>query len=183
MVMPGRGWFNTDNRPGDRSLEQQMLGLDPLLLEVKDKTVLDVGCAEGLISIELAKHGASWVDGIEIVQAHVDVSWSLISSYPVHITQADANVYLPTQTYDIVIALALLHKLRDPSEACARFARHARSLVVLRLPPEHAPTIIDARSNNEPHDIAKVMNEVGFALELVTRGSFNEWCGYWRRVL
>lgn len=183
MVMSGRGWFDTENREGDRRLEQQMQALDPLVLEVPGKTVLDVGCAEGLIAIELAKHGAAWVDGVEIVQGHVDLAQGLIGAYPVNIEQGDANVYLPTQRYDIVIALALLHKLSNPSEACARFALHAKSLMVIRLPPANAPIIIDKRSNSEPHDIAKVMNAAGFSLEQVTYGPFKEWCGYWRRIL
>jgi hypothetical protein len=37
--------------------------------------------------------------------------------------------------FDVVLLLAVLHKLRDPSAACARFARQARDLCVVRLPP------------------------------------------------
>ena len=184
MAMHGKGWFNTAGRPGDRSLDQQLIGLDPLLAEAAGKTILDIGCAEGLISIELAHlGGARHVHGIEIVPGHIDIAKQLAGDLPCEFEVADANNYLPTETYDIVIALALLHKLRDPSAAATRFARHARSLVVLRLPPENAPIIIDARSGNVPHDISLAMHQSGFALERLTSGPFNEWCGYWRRVV
>ena len=53
--MTKQGWFSTKGRLGDRTLKQQLMGLDPLFAECKGKTVLDVGCAEGLISIELDK--------------------------------------------------------------------------------------------------------------------------------
>ena len=48
------GWFTTAKRPGDRTLEQQLVGLDKVLAEVAGKTVLDAGCAEGLISMEIS---------------------------------------------------------------------------------------------------------------------------------
>lgn len=41
------GWFHTPGRLGDRSLDQQLMGLDSLFERCFDKTVLDVGCAEG----------------------------------------------------------------------------------------------------------------------------------------
>ena len=53
----GKGWFVTDGRAGDRTLAQQLVGLDKI--NVQGATVLDVGCAEGLISIEMAKRGAA----------------------------------------------------------------------------------------------------------------------------
>ena len=41
-------WFG-----GDRTFEQQMTGLDWLAEACRGKSVLDFGCAEGLISIHL----------------------------------------------------------------------------------------------------------------------------------
>ena len=177
------GWFNTRNRPGDRTLQQQLMGLDPLFAECKGKTILDVGAAEGLISIELAKAGAASVRAIEIVPGHVAVGKKLKGNLPVKLTVGDANTWVPGHSYDIVIALALLHKLRDPSAACGRFAAHCNGLMVLRLPPLHAPTIIDERSGNVPHDIGKVMAACGFVLEREARdGPFEEWIGWFRRT-
>ena len=64
----------------------------------------------------------------------------------------------------------------------ARLAASAIDMVVLRLPPAHAPTIIDSRSGNEPHHIGAVMKNSGFYLEHAgNEGAFGEWVGYYRR--
>lgn len=181
--MKKEGWFHTKGRLGDRTLAQQLMGLDPLFAECTGKTVLDIGCAEGLISIELAKAGSRAVHGVEIVKAHVEVGNKLRRDSPVTFEVQDANDWTPKREYDIVIALALLHKLRNPTAACARFAAHCKDLMVLRLPPLHAPTIVDERSNSEPHHIGVTMERCGFVLEREARdGPFNEWLGYYRRV-
>ena len=195
----GNPWFAVGNKLGDRTLAQQMEGLDRLFAEVEGKTVLDVGCAEGLISIELAKSGAD-VHGYEIrTQAvkdakaaaqrlKVDVSNrrhddSTMVPGAVSFAETDANTFTPNIDYDIVIMLAVLHKLKNPTAACARIVAHALDLVVIRLPPEHAPTIIDDRSGNEPHHIGTTMEKCGFVLEhAACDGPFGEWVGYYRRV-
>ncbi len=177
-----KGWFITDGRAGDRTLKQQLVGLDELFRACLGKTVLDVGCAEGLISIELAKRGAVAVHGVEIVAEHVHVGNKLRGDLPVTLEVGDANTWAPKRDYDIVIMLALLQKVRDPSRVCARMAAAAREGVVLRLPPKHAPTIIDERSGNKPHDIDKVMSLCGFKLKMSLPGTFDEWVGYYERV-
>jgi len=174
-----KGWFATPDRPGDRTLEMQMLGLDPLLDEVKNANILDVGCAEGLIAMELAKRGAQ-VTGVDIIESHIEAARFLRGNLSCRFEVADANNYQPDD-YDIILLLSVLHKLKDPSRACARFAKAAKNLVVMRLPPEHAPAIVDKRSNYVKHDMQAVMTWYGFELERVTRGSFAEWTGYFRR--
>lgn len=177
-----KGWFSTPGRPGDRTLDDQLKGLDWLFANCAGKTVLDIGCAEGLISIELARRGALAVHGIEIVPEHVAVANKLRGDLPVTFEVGDANAWRPRRAYDIVIALALLHKLKNPTAAAAAFAEAAREAVVLRLPPEHAPTIIDPRSNNEPHHIGDTMRRARFQLVLAKKiGHFGEWVGVWTR--
>jgi len=176
---PLKGWFEVEGRPGDRTLEMQMLGLDPLFEEAKGATILDVGCAEGLISIELAKAGAH-VHGIDIIESHIETAKRLRGNLSCSFEVADAATYEPEE-HDIVLMLAILQKLKDPSHACARFARAAKDLIVMRLPPANAPLILDRRSNKVPHDMKAVMTWYGFEQERVTRGAFAEWCGYFRR--
>lgn len=178
----GKGWFVTAGRPGDRTLAQQLVGLEHLMKCVPGKTVLDVGCAEGLISIKMAEAGALAVYGVEIVAEHVKVGHKLRGFLPVSIEVGDANTWKPFTDFDIVIMLALLQKVRDPSAVCARMAAAARELVVLRLPPENGLTIIDARSGNVPHDINRVMQLAGFELFERLAGTFGEDITYWHRV-
>lgn len=178
-----RGWFDTPGRKGDRKLAQQLLGLEHLLANVSGKTVLDIGCAEGLISLTVAQHGARQVHGVEIVESHVEVARALAGldsccSFQV----ADANYWEPMDSFDVTLMLAVLHKLRDPTAAARRYARVTRETCVVRLPPTAAPLVIDERSGNKPHDIAAVLAEEGFTLAQITRGEFDEWCGYFVRT-
>jgi ubiquinone/menaquinone biosynthesis C-methylase UbiE len=179
---PVKGWFDTPGRLGDRTLKQQLMGLDDLIARVPGKTVLDVGCAEGLISMQLFDEGAKAVHGLEVVAEHVKVADKIRGDRACTFEVADANTYVPVREYDIVIMLALLQKLRNPSAACARFAKAAREMVVLRLPPANAPTIIDARSGGHPHRIGDVITSNGFMLKNAQLGHLGEWIGYYERI-
>lgn len=176
-------WFNVGADKGDRTIDQQLVGLDRLIAAVPGKTVLDLGCAEGLISIELAKRGALAVQGVEIRADHVAVGRKLAGDLPVKLDAADLNTWRPTHSYDIVIALALLHKLKDPSAACGAFCEASSGLVVIRTPPKADPwVIIDDRSGRKPHDIGKVLRANGFKLSEQLAGTFGEVIGYWERA-
>jgi SAM-dependent methyltransferase len=184
MVVPKlvRGWFSTPGRPGDRTLDQQLGGLDWLMANCTGRSVLDVGCAEGLISIEMAKRGAVAVHGIEIIAEHVTVGNKLRGELPICFEVANANTWRPKRQYDIVVMLALLHKLKNPTEGCHYLAAAARQAVVMRLPPTYAPTIIDERSDYNPHHMDKVMLGLGFELETENyHGHKGEWVGVWVR--
>jgi 2-polyprenyl-3-methyl-5-hydroxy-6-metoxy-1,4-benzoquinol methylase len=179
--MRTHGWFHTDARPGDRTLDQQLRGLGPMLEEVRGKTVLDVGCAEGLISIEAARHGATSVHGIEIVPGHIEMANQLKGDAPATFEVSDANFYQPTRRYDVVLLLAVLHKLKNPSASCVRLADAAADLCVVRLGPIDFEIISDARSNYVRQDIGGVMRGLGFQLERRELGPFDERTWYYRR--
>jgi SAM-dependent methyltransferase len=177
-----KGWFATNGRPGDRTLESQLLGLDKLFDECQGETVLDVGCAEGLLSIELARNGAVAVHGVEVRFDHVGTGRKLVGDLPVTIECADANVWQPRRKYGIVLALAVLHKLRRPDHAAARLADACKDLMVLRMPPATGMTIVDSRSGGRPYDIDAVLKTAGFEPELITNdGPFGELVAYYRR--
>jgi len=180
-----KGWFTGLGRDGDRSLEQQMTGLEALVAEVPGKTVLDAGCAEGLIALELAAVGAKACIGLEIVGKFVAIGERLAGEreLPCEFIVANLNQYdlSDKPQVDIVLMLAILHKLRDPSAVCAALAALARDLCVIRLPPS-GMRILDLRSGMRPHHIDQVMTDAGFALESVVAGPYDEWLGYFRRV-
>jgi hypothetical protein len=143
--------------------------------------------------MELAKSGASFVRGVDTREDAIATAITQWRNTPgVHDKHlrfhvGDASTFDPRSTaaagFDIIIMLAVLHKLKNPTAACARLVAHAHDLVVIRLPPEHAPTIIDERSGNEPHHIDATMERSGFALEhAACDGPFGEWVGYYRRV-
>lgn len=181
--MRTRGWFSLPERPGDRTLEQQLRGLAPLIAEVRGKRVLDLGCAEGLIALELAREGAQHVDGVEIVPGHVAIANRLAEerNLPCKFVQADANRYTPMTEYRIVLMLAVLHKLQEPAERARHFASLCTDLCVIRLSPDGTEIIDDARSLNVPQDIGAVMRAEGFVVERSELGPFDEVTWYYRR--
>lgn len=177
-MMKPNNWFG-----GDRTFEQQMTGLDWLKDVCHGRTILDFGCAEGLISIEMLRHGATHVHGIELVLERVKAARVNARGYASLFETGDANAWKPTKRYGVVLALAILHKLTDPSAVARRLARAADHAVVLRLPPRGA-VVIDPRSKNVPHDLGAVLVDEGFVLEPKVSGNYGpleEWIGlYWK---
>lgn len=180
----GKGWFRTPGRDGDRTLDEQMIGLEPLVAEIRGKRVLDFGCAEGLIGMELLNRGAAAVTGIDSIEDHIQVGKriALDEGLDIELLVGNLNDYSLDNfaVVDVVLLLAILHKLQDPSAFAARAAALAQDLVVVRLPPAGA-VIRDARSGFKAHDIAAVLRDAGLALESEVRGTNDEWIGYFRR--
>jgi len=73
-LVPGarKGWFKTAAQDGDRTLEEQLLGLDALAPLKPKADILDLGCAEGLILLHLMRaHGARHGAGVSIVPGEI----------------------------------------------------------------------------------------------------------------
>ena len=170
-------WFG-----GDRTFEQQMTGLDWLAEACRGKSILDFGCAEGLISIHLLKHGAAVAHGVELLPERVEKAKRLAKGLNAHFLVCDANTPPRLIDYDVTLALAILHKLKDPSTVARHLARATREMIVLRLPPATGSTIVDRRSGNVPHDIDAVLQSEGFVQERAgNTGPLGEWIGVYRR--
>lgn len=184
VVKPHRHWFPVRGEPGDRTVDQQMQGLMFLQQNVAGKTVLDVGCAEGLIDIELVKAGAVAVHGVELRPQAVAAANELRGDMPITFEQGDMNLWQPKRTYHVLVMLAILHKLKCPREVLHKLLQHCSDLAVLRLPPaSDNPTIRDARSGStkRPIHLARTLAGAGFKLVHWTPGYLNEWVGYYRR--
>lgn len=175
-----RGWFEMSGRPGDRQLADQLKGLGWLFANCKGKTILDAGCAEGLISIELAKAGALAVHGVELVPERVKLANKMRGDLPVTVEVGDMNTWRPKRHYSIVIGLAILHKLQSPTTVAAALAMSAMDAVVWRLPPG-GPVIRDRRSGYESHDIGLVTEAAGFKLHESSHAHLGEWVGVYVR--
>lgn len=184
MSAPVKPWFHFEGRGGHRMLDQQMQGLALLMRNVKNATVLDVGCAEGLITIEMAKSGAAALHGVEIRRQAVLEANNLRGDLPITFEVGDLNVWTPTHHYDVLVMLAILHKLKEPKRVLHNLLFKASpDLIVLRLPPHSEnPCVLDARSGGKKVDLWPTINKAGFRTLHVTAGHLNEWIGYYRRV-
>lgn len=185
------GWLAIPGvQTGDRTLEDQLKGLGPLLAEVKGKTVCDLGCAEGLIGLELLNHGAASLYGCDVIEGNIaEARRQAAARTGCRFQCIDIERLVEQEEnsaelwrYDIVLALAIFHKLKDPTRAALFVGSVTGDLAVVRLPPATAPVVIDARSGNRPHDIRKALEQRGLVLERVERGHLDEWTGYFRRA-
>ena len=185
---PTKGWFKTPGiRPdGDRTLEEQMMGLAPALAEVKGKTVLDLGCAEGLIAREFALAGADHVHGIELLATHLEVAAKAcegignISFQCAHLAEFIEKNPQPPK-FDIVLALGIAHKLSKPCMLIRWAAISAKSLVLFRAPARDFDGVIHSKHTRIACDVPLEMAELGFVKENKISGVRGEAVEYWRR--
>jgi hypothetical protein len=171
-----RGWFKTGDLPdGKVDLSRQLRGLDIIRAHAKGAAVLDLGCAEGLISLKLAESGARLIHGVELIAERLTVAEQLFSKQypqlerqfiPWDLSRFDELVLDVTSDsrpgqpalltrYDIVLCLAIAQKLPNPG----RFLRLASTLssdwIAIRLP---YPIIDDPRSFNIPVDVSRMLS-------------------------
>lgn len=190
-----KGWLKIPGvQDGERTLAEQMQGLAPALEGVNGKTVLDLGCAEGLIGIEFAKAGGI-VRGLELQQQYVDVATRLAAASGIayrcafdrhDLADLNAAVMPPSfpcpEGADIVLALAIVHKLRNPGRALRNMARLAKERLVIRLPNGSRGLIACKYDPGAVCDSAKVMAMAGFRLHTMLKGPRGEWVYHWVKL-
>lgn len=182
-------WFKLgkDDNSGHRSLEEQMLGLKQALNLAKGKTVLDLGCAEGLISREFAKAGASLVLGIEVIKEFVDKAVELCRGYSnvsFMVANLDDKIKSPViNKYDIVLALAIIHKSNNPIEYL-QFSIDScddKGLLVIRYPVNASNGVLKSKHTNVTCDVAGTLAAAGFIVIAKYVGPREEEVEYWRK--
>lgn len=179
VPLSAKSWFGEE-----RALKDQMRGPDALLTEVKGKTILDLGCAEGLISLELMeKGGATLVHGMEAVLSRVTEARNRFCGTSAQFWCGDVEQFNQQQgvlpAYDVVLALSIAHKLRDPERFLRLAAGRSREFIAIRLPN---PVIHDRRSNFRKVDVPALMRACGFATWRDGRHHLNEWTGIYKRA-
>lgn len=186
-----KGWFKIPGiRPdGDRSIEEQMLGLDRALAEAKGKRVLDIGCAEAPISAAFARAGAVEVVGIELLETHLQVARQVCKGLPVRFICAHLGDYMAQhpepEQFDIVLALGIIHKLQDPNAPLIWAARAAKNLLCFRAPAKverwGADYLVKSKFGDTTCNVPKTMREQGFTDEGIVPGVRGEGVQYFRR--
>ncbi len=186
-----KGWFAIPGvQRGDRTLEEQLRGLDPMLAACAGKTVWDVGCAEGLIAFRCARAGAEAVLGSECNLRLVEVAHAQIAALPrdvrarVKVEHEDVGEVVRAgapRPHDIVLALAVLHKLPDPTGSLVYLASCARELLVLRLPGGSDGRVFVTKNRLERCDVRHTMQVIGWRMVRAVAGPRGELVQYWAR--
>lgn len=193
---PGKGWFHIDGvQTGDRQLAEQMAGLEwfkgqPGLLA--GASILDIGCAEGLIGMEFLEmtmgHGMKGnLVGLEMLPSRVKTADEIARARGLRFysafVQHDAETFhlqsLWAEPFDVVLALAIAHKLKEPGEFLRAAAGMCRKFMAIRLP---GPVIHDRRSGLVPFDVPELMLEAGFYKVSAGYFSRGEWTGIFKRA-
>lgn len=183
-----KGWFVIPGTQyGDRSVDEQAIGLENY--DFTGKTVLDLGCAEGLISAYALMHGAALVHGCEIIGDHIKVAAKLMVGRPCHFWVMDLNRFedlhrkslrrgVPPMLhrYDVVLMLAIAHKMKEPV-AFIEYAATLSDSLIIRLP---AKILSDKRSNFQNTDIPLLLSP-NFDLVSEPSGPRGEWMGIFQR--
>jgi len=159
-----KGWLKIPGvQDGDRTVEEQLLGLDTIADRFRGANVLDLGCAEGLIGRHCVDAwGAASVDGVTSVQYEIDEAqrqcvgrpmqfYRCDLRWPDEIARLEARLRL---SYDVLLLLSILHKVRDPMRLLEWVVRYAAGIVVIRLP---APIIDMVRCQPGVHPVGPWM--------------------------
>lgn len=190
-----KGWFELPGQQGDRTVAEQMLGLDAALAEARGATVLDLGSAEGAIALEFARAGAKEVLGVDSNAPFIEVANALAAQMPPPFRVANfkhRNINLMVRDakdrnqkprrFDIVLALAVLHKLHWPAEAAEYAAESTGRLLVVRLPLGSTGTIGSKHFPGRDCDLVRHLPKCGLRLEATLPGPRDELVQYWRRA-
>ena len=182
-----QGWFIIPGvkSNGYRTLTEQLTNLDMALAAADGKSVLDLGCAEGLIAKTFACKGARRVDALTIVQGEIDIGRTLCDGLPVNFHQVDLrdfdrwankNPLTLLPQYDMLLLLSIIHKMRD----IGRFIEQVLPLAADWLVVRSAEVIIDVRSDFKPYALKKRLLQ-DFDLQFEGPGPQGEWVGIFRR--
>jgi SAM-dependent methyltransferase len=114
IVTPGHPYIQHVQGPTARAIAS---------LELNDKRVLEVGCCDGLFSIQAEGQGASEIDAIDnsLSRGAVELVLPWLKS---RIKMREQNFYdlVPSAPYDLVIFAGILYHLRMPFFAIKRLA-------------------------------------------------------------
>jgi SAM-dependent methyltransferase len=185
--MPGKGWFAIPGvQAGDRTIEEQLLGLEPMLATVRGKSVLDLGCAEGLISRECLVSGASRVIGMDSNRGFIERANAMrLDPHVATFVVSDLNRVEQDDEAcchsDVVLMLAILHKLQDPARSLSAWAGFAHERLVIRLPIGSDGVVAHKHGRDKRVDTRRALPRMGFRLEQVLPGPRGELVQHWLR--
>jgi 2-polyprenyl-3-methyl-5-hydroxy-6-metoxy-1,4-benzoquinol methylase len=105
---------------------------------VRDRKFLDVGCGNGMYSLELARRGAAKVVGIDIAEVMIDLCRK--SSQEKNLDdrctfiQTDLLDYKPDTTFDVSFGIGLFDYISDPLPVLKRMREVSTDKAIMAFP-------------------------------------------------
>lgn len=187
--MKRKGWFAIPGvQLGDRTAEEQQLGLERAFQRMPGKSVLDLGCAEGVIAQACLRHGARRVIGMDNNAEFIRTARELLAGDSrAELIEADLNAGPDDEDRaihraDVVLALAIFHKLKDPAVLVPEWADLARELLVVRLPIGSTGAFPSKYRPEKACNLLQILPRHGFTLGGAEKGPRGEWVQYWDRA-
>lgn len=177
-----KGWFAIPGaQDGARTIDEQLMGLESI--DVVGKSVLDLGTAEGMILRHMRQHGAGRCAGYEGNPDLYKAACGYLQPLGCEVVFADLNEDQGfRREWDIVLCLAILHKLQNPEKSLREFAAACRELLVIRLPLGSEGTIRWKHGRHMVCDTVAVLSDLGFILSADEAGPRGERVHIWRRI-
>ncbi len=114
--------------------------------DLRDKTLLDVGCNAGFYAFEAKRRGAKRVLGVDGQRQHVRQGLFVRKVLGLEVEFRRLNVYELNQRtvgqFDITLALGLLYHLKHPILALENLYQVTKELLIIEtaiMPPERTP--------------------------------------------
>lgn len=112
---------------------QRMSNAIVQLVNLKGKTVIDIGCGDGTYTRELIERGPIRILGVDAAAEAIHAAREKTREFS-HVKFEVHDVYeipKPGQPYDIAIVRGILHHLYKPEHAIERICRMAKEIVVI----------------------------------------------------
>jgi 2-polyprenyl-3-methyl-5-hydroxy-6-metoxy-1,4-benzoquinol methylase len=112
--------------------------LDELLDQAEPRSLLDVGCGEGVLVHRWAlRLGERRVVGIDLEEKSIQDGWSAHQATNLeYLTTQDENLPFAANEFDLVSAIEVLEHVPDPAHTLAEMARCAERHLLVSVPRE-----------------------------------------------
>ncbi|MGI8413795.1 MAG: class I SAM-dependent methyltransferase [Solirubrobacteraceae bacterium] len=113
-------------------------GLDELLSRAAPKSLLDVGCGEGVLTLRWAQRlGSERVVGIDLPDAKLQSEWQSRTHQNLEFRPMVAErLDFADREFDLAAAIEVLEHVPDPAHTLAEMARVARGHLLVSVPRE-----------------------------------------------
>jgi 2-polyprenyl-3-methyl-5-hydroxy-6-metoxy-1,4-benzoquinol methylase len=125
--------YSTSNRLSCVMANRRISEAIIALADLNGKRVLDIGCGDGVYSIELLKAGAREVVGVDAAEKAIQCAQKKSEGLQ-GIRFQTADIYRleqPEQRYDVAIVRGILHHLYEADKAIQVISRVADEIIVL----------------------------------------------------